>query len=152
MLEKHAQRLKACDGQTPAYRLCSGTPGKLARAARDARMHGLSTLTRGTEHILPRPSDPAGFPTKKTAPDQRMVRGGWGRMLEGGGAQRAAIGRAPLGAKRMHRGTLAFRNGYFSFGVSFTFCPRLATTGMVMAGHASTQALQRVQSASVRSP
>ena len=52
------------------------------------------------------------------------------------------------------QGTLAFRNGYLSFGASFTACPRLATTGMVMAlaGQASTQALQRVQSASVRSP
>ena len=52
------------------------------------------------------------------------------------------------------QGTLAFRNGYFSFGTSFTACPRFATTGMVMAlaGQASTQALQRVQSASVRSP
>ena len=52
------------------------------------------------------------------------------------------------------QGTLAFRDGYSSFGASFTACPRLATTGMVMAlaGQASTQALQRVQSASVRSP
>lgn len=52
------------------------------------------------------------------------------------------------------QGALAFRIGYFPFGASFTSCPRLATTGMVMAlaGQASTQALQRVQSASVRSP
>ena len=64
-----ARHPKARVGKTPAYRLYSGTPGKLARAARDARMHGLSTLTRGTERILPRPSDPAGFPTKKTAPN-----------------------------------------------------------------------------------
>lgn len=49
---------------------------------------------------------------------------------------------------------LAFRIGYFPFGASFTSCPRFATTGMVMAlaGQASTQALHRVQSASVRSP
>ena len=96
---------------------------------------------------------PQVFPQRKP-PRSDEARGGWRRMLEGGSAQRAAIGRAPLGAKRMHRGALAFRDGYLSFGVSFTFCPRLATTGMVMAlaGHASTQALQRVQSASVRSP
>ena len=52
------------------------------------------------------------------------------------------------------QGALAFRNGYFSFRASFTSCPRFATTGMVMAlaGQAFTQALQRVQSASVRSP
>lgn len=52
------------------------------------------------------------------------------------------------------QGALAFRIVYLSFGASFTACPRLATTGMVMAlaGQASTQALQRVQSASVRSP
>ena len=52
------------------------------------------------------------------------------------------------------QGALAFRIGYFSLGASFTSWPRLATTGMAMAlaGQASTQALQRVQSASVRSP
>ena len=52
------------------------------------------------------------------------------------------------------QGALAFRIGYLSLGASFTSCPRFATTGMVMAlaGQASTQALQRVQSASVRSP
>ena len=71
-----------------------------------------------------------------------------------GDRQHAAIGRAPLGAKRMHKGRLPFRIGYLSLGASFTSCPRFATTGMVMAfaGQASTQALQRVQSASVRSP
>lgn len=37
-----------------------------------------------------------------------------------GDRQRTVIGRAPLGAKRMHKGALAFRNGYFSFGGSFT--------------------------------
>ena len=98
-----------------------------------------------------------GFPTRSQTKPPRAdgkARGGYHRRLEGGSAQRTVIDRAPLGAKRMHKGALAFRNGYFSFGASFTSCPRFATTGMVMAfaGQASTQALQRVQSASVRSP
>ena len=71
-----------------------------------------------------------------------------------GDRQHAAIGRAPLWREEDAQGALAFRIGYLSLGASFTSCPRFATTGMVMAlaGQASTQALQRVQSASVRSP
>ena len=153
---KYAQNPEAHAGKTPAYRLCSGTPGKLARAARDARMHGLSTLTRGTERILPRPSDPAGFTTKKTAPGLwrgRPEADGAACWREGAPNARQSAER-PLARRGCTGGALAFRDGYLSFGASFTACPRLATTGMVMAlaGHASTQALQCVQSASVRSP
>lgn len=90
----------------------------------------------------------------------KTVPGGWespGRISpQVGGRERPTHGDRQSAPWREEdaQGALAFRIGYLSFGASFTSCPRLATTGMVMAlaGQASTQALQRVQSASVRSP
>ena len=76
------------------------------------------------------------------------------RMLKGGGSPTHGNRQSAPWREEDAQGALAFRIGYLSLGASFTSCPRLATTGMVMAlaGQASTQALQRVQSASVRSP
>ena len=82
------------------------------------------------------------------------ARGGYRRILEGGGSPTHGNRQNAPWREEDAQGALAFRIGYLSFGASFTSCPRFATTGMVMAlaGQASTQALQRVQSASVRSP
>lgn len=117
-------------------------------------MHGLGTLTRGTQRILATFPLRCGLSHKENRPGPMGE--GPGRMPHVRGRERPTRGDWQSAPWREEdaQGTLAFRNGYFSFGVSFTFCPRLATTGMVMAlaGHASTQALQRVQSASVRSP
>lgn len=76
------------------------------------------------------------------------------RILEGGGSPTRGNRQSAPWREEDAQGALAFRIGYLSLGASFTSCPRFATTGMVMAlaGQASTQALQRVQSASVRSP
>lgn len=84
----------------------------------------------------------------------REARGGYRRILEGGGSPTHGNRQSAPWREEDAQGALAFRNGYFSFGASFTSCPRFTTTGMVMAlaGQASTQALHRVQSASVRSP
>lgn len=92
--------------------------------------------------------------TTKTAPAPAKARGGYRRILEGGGSPTHGNRQSTPWREEDAQGAFAFRTGYLSLGASFTSCPRLASTGMVMAlaGQASTQALQRVQSASVRSP
>lgn len=90
----------------------------------------------------------------KTALAPARARGGYHRILEGGGSPTRGNRQSAPWREEDAQGALAFRIGYFPFGASFTSCPRFTTTGMVMAlaGQASTQALHRVQSASVRSP
>lgn len=180
-------------------------PRKTGACGAEARMHGLGTLTRGTQRILAtsplrcglshkenrrrqrrpgadgarrskgtltrsqtkqpqadggspgrKPRTGKGDPKRSTAKPPRAdgARGGYRRILEGGGSPTHGDRQSAPWREEDAQGALAFRIGYLSFGASFTSCPRLATTGMVMAlaGQASTQALQRVQSASVRSP
>ena len=190
----------------PCISIVFSEPRKTGACGAEARMHGLGTLTRGTQRILatsplrcglspqrkpPRRERSPGRiahaerrespkRTRPTDPTPARVPSGW-RVGAGEsqhaarqnrpGPMRRARGRMPHvgGRERPTRrsnrqsapwrqedaqGALAFRIVYLSFGASFTSCPRLATTGMViaLAGQASTQALQRVQSASVRSP
>ena len=149
---------------------------RVRRGSANARLgHAYPWYATYSSHI---PASLRAFPTKKTAPAPARARGGW--RVPGKGTRNAIYENRPEpigpGAgitagwregsptrgdrqsapwrEEDAQGALAFRNGYFSFGASFTSCPRFATTGMVMAfaGQASTQALQRVQSASVRSP
>ncbi len=96
--------------------------------------------------------DPKRSQTKQPRADG--ARGEYRRILEGGGSPTRGNRQSAPWREEDAQGALAFRIGYLSLGASFTSCPRFATTGMVMAlaGQASTQALQRVQSASVRSP
>lgn len=125
--------------------------------------------SKGTPDTQPDKTTPGrwGKPGAETAyrekgPETRPMRTAPGRWDPGripphiGGRERPTHGDRQSAPWREEdaQGALAFRIGYLSFGASFTSCPRLATTGMVMAlaGQASTQALQRVQSASVRSP
>lgn len=157
-----------------------GTPEnwRVRRGSANARLgHAYPWYATYSSHI---PASPQAFPTKKTAPAPARARGGWRAAERGfptrsqtkppradggspgrispqvGGRERPTHGDRQSAPWREEdaQGALAFRNGYFSFGARFTSCPRLTTTGMVMAlaGQASTQALQRVQSASVRSP
>lgn len=164
----------------PLHIDCVLEPRKTGACGAEARMHGLGTLTRGTQRILatsplrrglspqrkpPRRQRGPGadgarrsgwFPTRSQTKPPRAdgARGGYRRILEGGGSPTHGDRQSAPWREEDAQGALAFRIGYLSFGASFTSCPRLATTGMVMAlaGQASTQALQRVQSASVRSP
>lgn len=97
-----------------------------------------------------------GIPARSQTKPPRADEESPGRMPHVGGRERPTRDDRQSAPWREEdaQGALAFRIVYLSFGASFTSCPRLATTGMViaLAGQASTQALQRVQSASVRSP
>ena len=151
----------------PCISIVFSEPRKTGACGAEARMHGLGTLTHGTQRILatsplrcglsPQRKPPRrerspgriahaerrGFPTRTrpTDPTPARVPSGWRveagesqhaarqnrpgpmrrarggcRMLEGGSAQHAAIGRAPLGAKRMHKGRLPFESFTYRSG------------------------------------
>lgn len=109
-------------------------PRKTGACGAEARMHGLGTLTRGTQRILATsPLRPGLSPQRK--PPRRQRGPGADGARRSGGSQHAArqnrpgpmepgadiaaywregdrqhtvIDRAPLGAKRMHKGRLPF--------------------------------------------
>lgn len=139
-------------------RLCFGTPvnWRTRRGSANAWLKG--TLTRGTPALYSaQPNRANNSHRKSNFTASRKSPGGagaFGPRVGGGGVQHATKWQRALLRRGCVKGACLSKCCYFSFAASLTFSPRLATTGMVMAlaGQASTQEWQRVQSASVRSP
>lgn len=155
----HRQARQPNLGDLPQrIRLCFGTPvnWRTRRGSANAWLKGTLLVvrphcTRRNPIARTTRTGKAILPYCAKSPGEA---GAFGPRVGGGGVQHAAKWQRALLRRGCVKGACLSKCCYFSFAASFTFSPRLATTGMVMAlaGQASTQERQRVQSASVRSP